>query len=81
MTYKCQTKLCLVILGMQRKYIFTQASFYLQDIHNDFNEQDMFPDCKHKHMMKSRAPPEKFPALYCYLKYSMVSQAELISKV
>ena len=42
-----------------RKYIFAQESFYLQGILDDINEQDTyFLDCKHKHMMKSGAPPE-----------------------
>ena len=44
-----------------RKYIFVQESFYLQGILNDINEQDTsFLDCKHKHMMKCGAPPDKF---------------------
>ena len=44
-----------------RKYIFAQESFYLQGILDDINEQDTsFPDCKHKHMMKCGAPPDKF---------------------
>ena len=50
---------------MQEKYIFTQESFYLQSILNDINEQDTsFLDCKHKHMMKSGAPPDKVGVLY-----------------
>ena len=58
----------------KRKYIFAQESFYLQGILDDINEQDTtFLDCKHKHMMKSGAPPEKFGVL--------VSQAELILRV
>ena len=45
---------------------------------NDINEQDpSFLDCRHKHMMKSGAPPDK---VLCYPQNSMVSQAELISK-
>ena len=48
-----------------RKYIFAQESFYLQGICDDINEQDIsFVDCKHKHMMKSGAPPDKFGVLY-----------------
>ena len=46
--------------GRQGKYIFTQESFNLQCMLNDINEQDTsFLDCKHKHMMKSRAPSDK----------------------
>ena len=48
------------------------------------NEQyTSFPDCKHKHMMESGAPPDKFgvPIPYGYLQNSMVSQAELILRV
>ena len=53
-----------------RKYIFAQESFYLQGILNDINEQDTsFLDCKHKHMMKSRAPPDKFGVLYRMFAY------------
>ena len=54
-----------------------QESFYLQGILNDINEQDtFFLDCKHKHMMKSGAPPDK--VLYRLLPTE--SQAELISE-
>ena len=45
----------------KRKYIFTQENFYLQSILDDINEHDTsFVDCKHKHMMKIGAPPDKF---------------------
>ena len=47
-------------LGSQEKYIFTQESFYLHGTFNDITEQDTsLLDCKHKHMMKSGAPPDK----------------------
>ena len=60
--FDCKIKLCLV---RQEKYIFTQESFYLQGILNDINVQDTsFLDCKHKHMMKSGAPPDKVRVLY-----------------
>ena len=50
---------------MQEKYIFTQESFYLQDILNDIYERDTcFLECKHKHMMKSGAPPDKLEVLH-----------------
>ena len=50
----------LYSLGGMRKYLFAQESFYLQGIFNDINEQDAyFLDCKHKHMMKRGAPPDK----------------------
>ena len=53
-----------------RKYIFAQESFYLQGILNGINEQDTsFLDCKHKHMMKSGAPPDKFGVLYSMFAY------------
>ena len=43
---------------------FKQESFYLQGILDEINEQDTsFLDCKHKHMMKSGAPPDKFGVL------------------
>ena len=61
-------------------HISIYISFYLQGILDDKNEQDpSFVDCKHKHMMKSGAPPDKFGVLYrmfTYILPSMVSQAE-----
>ena len=46
-------------------YFFTQEGFYLQGILNDINEQDTsLLDCKHKHMMKSGAPPDKVGVLH-----------------
>ena len=51
-----------------KKYIFAQEYFYLQGILDDINEQDTsFLDGKHKHMMKSGAPPYKFRVLYSML--------------
>ena len=50
--FDCKTRLCLIVPGRQE-------TFYLQGILDDINEQDTsFLDCKHKHMMKSGAPPE-----------------------
>ena len=47
-------------LFSQEKYIFTQESFCLHGTFNDITEQDTtLLDCKHKHMMKSGAPPDK----------------------
>ena len=52
--------MCLIVPGRHGKYIFRQGSFYLRGILNDINEQDTSSlDCKHKHMMKSGAPPDK----------------------
>ena len=54
----------------KRKYSFAQESFYQQGIHNDISEHDTsFLDCKHKHMMKCGAPPDKFGALYHMVTY------------
>ena len=59
--FNCKTKLCLIVPGRQEKIYFAGESFYLQGILDDLNEQDTsFLDCKHKHMMKSGAPPDKF---------------------
>ena len=53
-----------------RKYISAQESFYVQGILDDINEQDTsFLDCKHKHMIKSGAPPDKFEVLYRMVTY------------
>ena len=63
--FDCKTKLCF---DRQGKYIFSQESFYLQGILNDINEQDTsLLDCKHKHMMKSGAPPDKIGVLHLLL--------------
>ena len=80
--FDCKTKLWLTVASRHGKYIFTQESFNVQGTINDINEQDTsFLDCKHKHMMKSGAPPDKVRVLYCLLTIdSMVSKAELISK-
>ena len=60
--FDCKTKLCL---GRQGKYICRQESFYLQGILNNMNEQDTsFLDCRHKHMMKSGAAPDKVRVLH-----------------
>ena len=54
-----------MVPGRQRKYSFAQESFYLQGIFKDINEQDTsFLDCRHKHMMKNGAPPDKFGVLH-----------------
>ena len=55
-------------LASKRKYIFAQESFYLEGILDDISEQDIsFVDCKHKHMMKSGTPPDKFGVLVPYV--------------
>ena len=64
------------------KYIFTQESFYPQGILYDINEQESsFLDCKHKHMMKSGAPPDKVGVLYHLLPtefHGLTSRIDLI---
>ena len=51
------------------KYIFAPETFYLQGTLNDINKQDTsFIDYKHKHMLKSGAPPDKVRVLYCILR-------------
>ena len=69
--FDCKTRLCLIVPGRQEKiYFFAKESFYLQGIRDDINEQDTsFLDCKHKHMMKSGAPPDKFGVLYSMVTY------------
>ena len=82
--FDCKTRLCLIVPGRQEKIYFAQESFYLQGICDDINEQDTsLLDCKHKHMMKSGAPPDEFVVLHrmVNLQNSMVSQAELILRV
>ena len=51
-----------------RKYMFAQESFFVQGVLNNINEQDTsFLDCKHKHMMKSGAPPNNSECCTLYL--------------
>ena len=60
LSFACKTRLCLIVPGRQEKDIFAQESFYLQGKLDEINEQDTsFLDCKHKHMMKSGAPPSE----------------------
>ena len=60
----------LYFLAAKRKCILAQESFYLQDILDDIIEQDTsILDFKHKHMMKSGAPPDKFGVLYSMVTY------------
>ena len=63
--YKYLTEYILIakpngaLAGKENIYFYT-GDFYLQDVLNFTNEQDRsFLDCKHKHMMKSGAPPDK----------------------
>ena len=52
---------------MENIFLHKKVS-YLQGILDDINEQDTsFLDCKHKHMMKSGAPPDNVRVLYCLL--------------
>ena len=68
--FDCKTRLCLIVPGRQEKIYFCTESFYLQGILDDINEQGTsFLDCKHKHMMKSGAPLDKFRVLYCMVTY------------
>ena len=63
--FDCKIRVCLIAPGRHEKFISAQESFYIQGILNDINEQGTsFLDCKHKHMMKCRAPPDKFIVLY-----------------
>ena len=70
--FDCKARLCLIVPGRLEKIYFEQASLYLQGIQDDINEKNTsVVDCKHKHMMKSRAPPEKFGVLYHMFTYSI----------
>ena len=66
--FDCKTRLCLMVPGRQEK-----KSFYLQGVLNDINKQDTsFLDCKHKHMMKSGAPSDKYGVLYHMVTYRIL---------
>ena len=61
--FVCKTKMCFMALA-GKENIFLHKDVIL----NDINEQDTsFLDCKHKHMMKSGAPPDKVRGLQCLL--------------
>ena len=50
-------------------FLCKKVSIY-KGILDDINEQDtFFFDCKHKHMMKSGAPPDKFGVLCRMVTY------------
>ena len=69
-----RVQLCLIFPGRHGKYIFIQERFYLQGIPNNINEQDTsFLDCKHKHMMKSGASPDKVGILHRLLPIGLTS--------
>ena len=72
--FDCKTRLCLIVPGRQEKIFFAQENFYLQGVLDDINEQDTsFFACKHKSIMKSGAPPEKFGVLYHMFTYRIPS--------
>ena len=79
--FDCKTELCLIAPDRQGKYIFIQESFCLQGILSVINEQDIsFLDCKHKHRIKSGAPPDKFRVLPCQIPmefYGFTSRIDL----
>ena len=59
-----------MVPGRQEKIYFCKESFYLQGILDETNEQDTsFLDYKHKHLMKSGAPPDKFGVPYRMVTY------------
>ena len=63
--FDCKTRLCLIAPGRQEKIYVCRRKFLSTGILDDINEHDTsFLDCKHKHMMKSGAPPDKFGVLY-----------------
>ena len=70
--FDCKTRLCLIVPSRQEKIYFAPKSFSLQGILDNINEQDTsFLDCKHKPIMKSGAPPDKFGVLYGMVTYGI----------
>ena len=68
--FDCKTRLCLIVPYRKEKIYFCAKKSYFQCLIDDINEQDTsFLDCKHKHMMKSGAPPDKFGVLYRMFTY------------
>ena len=71
--FDCKIRVCLIVPGRYEKFISAQEGFYLQDILNDINQQGTsFLDCKHKYMMKCRAPTDKFKVLYYMFTYRIL---------
>ena len=71
--FDCKTRLCLIVPGRQEKVYFAQEIFYLQGKLDDKNEEDTyFLDSKHKNMMKSGAPPDRFRVLYRMVIYRIL---------
>ena len=59
--FDCKIRLCLIVPGRHEKIYFCTRKFLSTLILNDINEQETsFLDCKHKHMMKCGAPPDKY---------------------
>ena len=61
-SFDCKTITVPLVPGRHGKYIFTQKSVYPQGVLNGMDES--FLDCKHEHMMKSGAPPDKVRVLH-----------------
>ena len=70
--FDCKTRLCIIVPGRQEKIYFAQERFCLQGILDDIKEEDTsFLDCKHKHMMKRGARPDKFGVLCHIVTYKI----------
>ena len=70
--FNCKTRLYLIVPGRHEKISFCTRKFLSIRYTHDINEQDTsFLDCKHKHMMKSGAPPDKFRVLYRMVTYKI----------
>ena len=60
-----KTRLCLIVPGRHEKIYFAQESFIYKVYSTIYHKQDTsYLDCKHKHMMKIGAPPDKFGVLH-----------------
>ena len=63
--FDSKMRLFLIVPGRHDKIYFCTRKFLCTRYTHDIHEQDTsFLDCKHKHMMKCGAPPDKFGVLY-----------------
>ena len=68
--FDCKTRLPYSSSQARENISLHKKVFYLQGTLGDINEHvTSILDCKHKHMMKRGAPPDKFGVLYRIVTY------------
>ena len=73
--FDCKIRLFLIIPGRHEKIYLCTRKFLYTRYTQDINEQGTsFLDCKHKHVIKCGAPPDKFGVLSCMFTYRFHKQ-------